>query len=150
MSIYDPLTRHLRHLPGDVWHASFAEVERIINRNLPKSAYQYRPWWANQKDGNHSQSKAWQDAGWETGEVNLGHKTVRFERKTRARQPAAEPVDPLADLWQRAERVTGTGDRTELTKAALEALIRQELARQVAQLGGSDPNATAPPRRRFW
>lgn len=156
MSVYEPLTRFLKNYPSDVWNASFAEIERINRRPLPKSAYDHRPWWANQKDGNHSQSKAWQDAGFETSDVNLSRCTVRFERRRRNGETAALGAsgdgrqDPDLDaLFEKASTLTGERDRATLMANALKALIQREAARYLASLGGSDPDAKAPPRRRF-
>lgn len=150
MGIYEPLTRHLESLPENNWSTNFTEIERILSRKLPVSAYDYRPWWGNQKKGNHSQAKAWREAGWETREVDLKHKTVRFERVQRKTSPK-EGVDrnQLDVLYVRAQELSGIQDRSELLKAALNALIQRETAKYVASLGGTMPDAEAAPRRRF-
>lgn len=158
MSVYEPLTRFLKSYPGSVWNASFAEIERITHRSLPKSAYDHRPWWANQKGGNHSQSKAWQDAGFETSEVNLSRRTVRFERRSGGGLSSDTPSPiggersggpDLDALFQKAAALTGERDRAALMARALEALIQREAAQYLQSLGGSDPDAEAPRRRRF-
>jgi Arc/MetJ family transcription regulator len=51
-------------------------------------------------------------------------------------------------LMQEAQRVTGTRERTALIHEGLRALIARESARRLARLGGSDPRAKAPKRRR--
>jgi Arc/MetJ family transcription regulator len=51
-------------------------------------------------------------------------------------------------LIQEAQRMTGTRERTELIHEGLRALIARESARRLARLGGSDPRAKAPKRRR--
>lgn len=51
-------------------------------------------------------------------------------------------------LIEKARRLTGTQERTALIHEALRALIARESAKRLAALGGSDPNAAAPPRRR--
>lgn len=51
-------------------------------------------------------------------------------------------------LIQEAKRVTGTQERTALIHDGLRALIARESARRLARLGGSDPRAAAPRRRR--
>jgi Arc/MetJ family transcription regulator len=51
-------------------------------------------------------------------------------------------------LVAQAQRMTGTQDRTALIHEGLRALIARESARRLAQLGGSDPRAKAPRRRR--
>jgi Arc/MetJ family transcription regulator len=51
-------------------------------------------------------------------------------------------------LIEEAQRITGTQERTALIHEGLRALITRESARRLALLGGSDPQVTAPPRRR--
>ncbi|MEM1020396.1 MAG: type II toxin-antitoxin system VapB family antitoxin [Sphingomonadales bacterium] len=50
-------------------------------------------------------------------------------------------------LLKQAEELTGIKQRPELLRQALVALVQQESARRLAALGGSDPEATRPPRR---
>jgi Arc/MetJ family transcription regulator len=51
-------------------------------------------------------------------------------------------------LIETAQRLTGTQERTALIHDGLRALIARESARRLAKLGGSDPRAKAPRRRR--
>ncbi len=51
------------------------------------------------------------------------------------------------DLVLEAQRLTGTNEKGVLVRQALGALIERESARRLAQLAGSDPDATAVPRR---
>ncbi len=51
-------------------------------------------------------------------------------------------------LVEAAQRMTGTQERTALIHDGLRALIARESARRLAKLGGSDPHAKAPRRRR--
>ena len=51
-------------------------------------------------------------------------------------------------LVAEAARVTGIKEKTALVRAGLEELIRRESIRRLIALGGSDPHAKAPPRRR--
>lgn len=48
-----------------------------------------------------------------------------------------------------AQACTGIKEKSALVRAGLKALIEREAARRLILLGGSDPNATAAPRRRF-
>jgi Arc/MetJ family transcription regulator len=52
------------------------------------------------------------------------------------------------DLLAEAERLTQITERPALIREALRALIARESARRLAQLGGMDPKAEAPRRRR--
>jgi Arc/MetJ family transcription regulator len=51
-------------------------------------------------------------------------------------------------LIEQAQRMTGMQERTALIHEGLRALIARESARRLARLGGSDPQAKAPRRRR--
>lgn len=53
------------------------------------------------------------------------------------------------ELLARAEQLTSLHEKSALIREALRALIEREAARRLARLGGSVPDAKAPPRRRF-
>ncbi|MDZ4777844.1 MAG: type II toxin-antitoxin system VapB family antitoxin [Alphaproteobacteria bacterium] len=53
------------------------------------------------------------------------------------------------DLLATAEEYTGITERSALIREALKRLVQQEAARRLIALGGSDPDARIPPRRRF-
>ncbi|MGA9867597.1 MAG: type II toxin-antitoxin system VapB family antitoxin [Acetobacteraceae bacterium] len=52
------------------------------------------------------------------------------------------------ELLAAAQEYTGVKEKSAVVREALKALIERESARRLARLGGSDPDATAPPRRR--
>lgn len=52
------------------------------------------------------------------------------------------------ELLERAAELTGVTERAALLREGLQALIRIESAKRLAALGGSDPKASASPRRR--
>jgi Arc/MetJ family transcription regulator len=52
------------------------------------------------------------------------------------------------DLMKTAQELTGLTEKSAIVREALKALIQREAARRLARLGGSDPTATAAPRRR--
>lgn len=52
------------------------------------------------------------------------------------------------DLVANAQAFTGLKEKSSLVREALEALIERESARHLARLGGSEPDAAAPPRPR--
>ncbi len=52
------------------------------------------------------------------------------------------------DLLQQASDLTGVTEKTALVRESLRALIERETARRLDKLGGSNPGAKAPPRRR--
>ncbi|WP_206453084.1 type II toxin-antitoxin system VapB family antitoxin [Aurantimonas marina] len=53
------------------------------------------------------------------------------------------------DLVAKAQDFTGLKEKSALVREALKALIERESARQLARLGGSEPDLTIAPRRRI-
>jgi Arc/MetJ family transcription regulator len=53
------------------------------------------------------------------------------------------------ELVAKAQAYTGLKEKSALVREALKALIEREAAERLIRLGGSDPDATLPPRRRF-
>ena len=54
-----------------------------------------------------------------------------------------------SELLEQAERLTGMSQRKDLIREALTALIERESARQLARLGGSNPDLQDISRRRL-
>lgn len=52
------------------------------------------------------------------------------------------------ELVKQASEYTGIEEKAALVREALIRLIRMEAAKRLAALGGSDPSASAAPRRR--
>ncbi|WP_019570195.1 MULTISPECIES: type II toxin-antitoxin system VapB family antitoxin [unclassified Thioalkalivibrio] len=52
------------------------------------------------------------------------------------------------ELLEEARRMTGVTEKTVLVREGLRALVERESARRLAQLGGSEPDLEAVPRRR--
>ncbi len=148
MGKYKPLTRYLENLDRESWEAQFADVEQILGFELPRSAHAYPAWWANQ-DGTHSQTRGWQDAGWETCNVDLAAKRLRFAKRQKPSISQTRAVAPVSDLFAKAMAMTGITDRRKLEMEALKALIQREAASYLASLGGTMPDAQAAPRRRL-
>ena len=80
MSKYDPLTIHLIDSQEMVVTLSFAQIERILDTDLPQSAFRHNAWWANETEGTHTHSNSWMDAGYRTENVNLNSTTVTFRK----------------------------------------------------------------------
>jgi len=76
---YDGLKRFLKQTKGEQIKMSFSEIEGTMKGKLPQSAYNLRPWWAN--DFSHSQARAWLHAGWETRNLDLANRCVTFVRR---------------------------------------------------------------------
>lgn len=49
---------------------------------------------------------------------------------------------------EKARRYTGIEEKSAIVREALKALIEREASRRLARLGGSEPDLSAPPRRR--
>lgn len=52
------------------------------------------------------------------------------------------------ELLEEARKLTGLEEKTAVIHEALRALVRRESARQLADLGGSQPDLKSIPRRR--
>ena len=90
MSIYEALKSYLASLPYYHREAAFSfdELEKVLGRKLPPSAYKHRPWWGNDySSGTHSHAQAWIEAGWKVDEdgVSLREEWVRFVRVEKRR-----------------------------------------------------------------
>ena len=144
MGKYEPLTRYLKDFPRDSWDASFEEIERILEFELPPSARRHNSWWANTTRGNHSQSKGWIEAGWGVRVIDRHKRKVLLERS----QGRIEPTSELAALWRKAQEISGISNRAELEKAAVQAFIKRTAAQKVIELGGTMPDFKVPPRER--
>lgn len=151
MGKYEPLKHFLTNASDDSIDADFAQVERILGFDLPKSAYRHQAWWANELHGSHSHARSWQEAGWETSRVDLASRKVCFKRRRRgtdSSKASAKSSGPSPQLWEKAHRLAGIEDRDALIEAALTALIRREAAKQLTAMGGTMPDFTVPPRER--
>jgi len=79
---YTPLEQYLRELPANQREVTlgFEEIERILGAKLPSSAYEYRQWWENEKEGNHVNARAWANAGWKVESLDVNEKWVKLVR----------------------------------------------------------------------
>ena len=59
------------------WHASFAEIERIVGAPLPPSARTWPMFWSNLRQERRA-SSAWFLAGWKTANLDMKGETVQF------------------------------------------------------------------------
>lgn len=87
---YQRLANHLASLSTSPWVTTFAEVEEVMGDELPFSAREHRPWWAN--SDTHSHAAAWMQAGWKTAQVDLAAETVEFHRSVPGPSAAAGVV----------------------------------------------------------
>jgi hypothetical protein len=77
---YAPLAAHLKAQEASVTSLplTFQQIERILGKGLPSSAFEYRAWWAN--DPSKPQSAAWLDEGWRTVAINMNGRWLTFVR----------------------------------------------------------------------
>jgi len=77
---YAPLAAYLEALPLDIPSVTlkFQQIEGILNKELPRSAFEYRAWWSN--DPMKPQSAAWLDEGWRTTSVSMTEGRLTFVR----------------------------------------------------------------------
>lgn len=102
---YEPLKRHLEGMfqHGEV-RLGFAEIERILDFSLPRSAYRHQAWWSNTRAG-HSHAAAWLDAGWKTAALDLAGRQVSFVKATNGPFPAGVAEDGAAFQHREAEPI---------------------------------------------
>ena len=55
MSVYDPLRQKLETVKGASIRLSFADLEVILGKPLPVSAYKFTAWWGNNCHVGHVQ-----------------------------------------------------------------------------------------------
>ena len=98
---YAPLAAHLKsQLPSTTSvELTFQDIERILGKELPRSAYDYRAWWAN--DPTKPQSAAWLEEGWRTTGLSMTELRTTFVR-TNDREEAY--INFFANLNKRLEQ----------------------------------------------
>ena len=79
---YAPLENYLRGLPETQREVTlrFEQIERILNAKLPSSAYEDRRWWEHETEGNHVNTRAWANAGWQIQGLDINGKRVKLVR----------------------------------------------------------------------
>jgi hypothetical protein len=78
---YIPLENYLRGLANKQGITlKFEQIEKILNKELPPSAYKYPAWWANERDPHPPQKRAILNAGWKVEMFNLREKWIRLIR----------------------------------------------------------------------
>jgi hypothetical protein len=78
MSKYQPLADHLAAYSGNVWPATFSEIEAVLGFPLPKAARGQSAWWSNESHASHT--RAWTGPGWIVGDVDRQAETLIFKK----------------------------------------------------------------------
>lgn len=101
MSKYEPLQAYLRSRNTETVPMSFAEIEKVLGFELPKSQM-YAAWWSNNPT-NNVMTNEWLAAGYRTEQVDIEGRKLVF-RRAEERGPA-----PISVNRQEAERRSGGG-----------------------------------------
>lgn len=140
MSVYAPLERRLANAGHDAVTLSFDEIERLLGRKLPQSAYDERikrQWWAN--TDTHSQARAWLKVG-RKARLNVAENQVTFIRDDAA-QALSVTDTALTPAARQMLRVVAR-DRGVDTSAAIAILLNETARnRRDAVLDWFDKNA---------
>ncbi len=129
MSTYENLEKYLSSIITQSVPMTFAEIEKIVGRPLPPSAYKHRPWWSN-NTANSAMTRAWIKAGWETSQVDMGARKLIFRRARRS-SPAAimqGSVHSLTITGLSSETIGHLQQRANLTDQTLEKTAAALLA----------------------
>jgi hypothetical protein len=79
---YTPLEKYLRSLPANQKEVAlaFEQIEGILHKKLPASAYEDERWWEHETEANHGSARAWTNAGWKVERVDVNKKRARLVR----------------------------------------------------------------------
>jgi hypothetical protein len=132
MNKYKPLTAHLNSLSPLNAHypITFVEIEQILGRSLPNSAYRHRAWWSNNAS-NSVMTTAWLEAGWESSAVDMEGKKLVFRRIRHTPGGGGSGPKPQTPQGTQALSVPG------LTVATMASLSTR------ARLAGTTPGEVA-------
>lgn len=75
---YSPLSEYLKNINDESVTLTYVQIEKILGSSLPKSAYQYQAWWANNSK-NHYHASTWIDSGFKVDAIRFGEFIV-FKR----------------------------------------------------------------------
>lgn len=78
-SKYAALFAHLAESNAQEVTLSFAEIEAILDAELPATARRQRGWWSNRGSGG-VQAAAWMGAGYHVSKLDLAAKKVTFAK----------------------------------------------------------------------
>lgn len=79
MSKYKPLQDYLSNTKAKFIDLTFSDIEKILGFKLPPSSLKHRAWWSN-NSSNNVMTEAWLNAGYETQNVDIESRRLRFLR----------------------------------------------------------------------
>ena len=129
-SKYTPITLYLsRKAKWTRWvKLPFSQMEGIIGKDLPDSAYKNSEWWTN----THAiHAKAWLSIGWKIKEVNLKEKTVILTRDkvlTSEKESKSKKKSPFVSLpeYKPRKKKTPSLTRIAIAQARLQNISRKK------------------------
>lgn len=115
MSKYNGLGTYLRNRRDRQVTLSFNDVNQLTHGTLPPSAFRRRVWWANERNGSHTQARAWLNSGYAVQRVEFGKQRVTFTAIGGVPEPAesatksgtGEPNAPGLDTSARVVSLDG-------------------------------------------
>lgn len=78
-SKYYPLYEVLTKSGQEELSLTLTEIETLIGRPLPPTAYQHRGWWSN-RNSTLTHASAWMDAGYHVLEADLDSQRITFRK----------------------------------------------------------------------
>lgn len=76
---YEALFTHLAESDAQEVTLTFAEIETLLEVELPATARLQRGWWSNRSSGG-VQAAAWMDAGYHVSAIDLAEERVTFAK----------------------------------------------------------------------
>ncbi len=130
MSKYDALGEYLESQPATMSSVTleFQQIERILGFDLPASAREHRPWWANTVSHSYT---VWLEAGWETSKVDMTSGWVTFVRTGLAKPERAAHAIPDTEAVEFRVTRRQPGPRIGLIACTKSKLNRPAPAREL-------------------
>ena len=79
MGKYDPVREHLFTSGKPTVSMSFEELDSLVG-GLPRSAYRYQAYWANEQHPHQPWKQAWMAADYTVDHYDLNTQRVRFRK----------------------------------------------------------------------
>lgn len=114
MSKYHPLGRYLSRQGAREIRLTFGEIEKVLGFELPASARNHRPWWAN--NPSHVMARVWLDAGYASEQVDMTGERVVFRAIPGRPTGMAEPEQAALELPGAAELLERHGSKSAVMR----------------------------------
>ncbi len=84
---YSPFASFIKSQKNDSITCTFSQIEQILGKSMPSSAYKHLAWWSNSP--THPLMKEILSAGWMSKKANLKNKTISFYKDSSSKQKLA-------------------------------------------------------------